>query len=72
MVSVKKVSLFTGNINRMELPCTDVQLLAGLARMESGELVQDVFPDFTADQREFLITGATPEEWDAAFNDTEE
>lgn len=35
--------------------------------------VQDVFPHLSAEDREFLITGITPEEWDAIFfGDTEE
>lgn len=34
---------------------------------ESDALVQDVFPHFDADQREFLISGATPQEWEEEF-----
>jgi hypothetical protein len=33
--------------------------------------VQDAFPQLDADQREFLISGITPEEWDATFGDDE-
>lgn len=33
----------------------------------SGELIQNVFPQLDDDQREFLITGILPEEWDAMF-----
>ena len=29
-----------------------------------GELIQNVFPDMSADDREFLMTGTTPAEWD--------
>jgi hypothetical protein len=28
-----------------------------------GQLIQKAFPFFNADEREFLITGMTPEEW---------
>tara|TARA_R100000742_G_C4279094_1_gene102912 strand:- start:1763 stop:1921 length:159 start_codon:yes stop_codon:yes gene_type:complete len=28
------------------------------------ECVQDVFPTLDADQREFIMTGVTPAEWD--------
>lgn len=31
--------------------------------------IQDYFPELTPDQREFILTGITPEEWDEAFND---
>jgi hypothetical protein len=33
----------------------------------SRVLVQDLFPELDADQREFLMTGATPEEWKGIF-----
>jgi hypothetical protein len=31
------------------------------------KLVQDAFPNMTADDREFLMTGITPAEWAAMF-----
>jgi len=43
----------------MELPITNEQL----NRWEQGELIQNVFPDLTPDQREFIMTGITGEEW---------
>lgn len=30
-----------------------------------GKLIQHAFPSLTADEREFILTGMTPEEWDA-------
>ena len=38
----------------------------------SGELIQNCFPDLFPEQREFLMTGVTPEEWDTEFPDDEE
>lgn len=32
-------------------------------------LIQDLFPYLSDDDREFLLTGITPEEWDSAFPD---
>jgi hypothetical protein len=32
-------------------------------------LIQNVFPDLNTDQREFLMTGSTPEEWNAVFGE---
>ncbi len=29
--------------------------------------IQDILPDFSADQREFLLSGITPDEWDSMF-----
>jgi hypothetical protein len=53
----------------MDLPITQEQI----DRWQSGnEVIQHVFPHLTASEREFLMTGATPEEWDATFKDGEE
>jgi hypothetical protein len=39
-----------------------------------GKLIQDAFPQLTKDQREILMTGFTPAEWDAmpSWDDEEE
>ena len=45
----------------MEIDVTHEQL----DRYETGgEYIQVVFPDLTADEREFIMTGITAEEWD--------
>ena len=40
--------------------------------MEKGMNIQDAFPMLSDDQREFLMTGLTPEEWDDLFGEEEE
>jgi hypothetical protein len=35
--------------------------------MGRKRLVQDIFPDMSDEDREFLMTGITPEEWNATF-----
>lgn len=62
---VTKKSMFSGKLNVMDLPIT----IEDLVRWESGELIQNVMPHLTADEREFLMTGATVEEWEAVFGD---
>lgn len=57
---IERKSIFSDKVNSMDLDVTQEQL----DRHKSGELVQNVFPNLTADEREFLVTGATPEEWD--------
>lgn len=32
------------------------------------QCIQDALPHLSLDDREFLITGITPEEWNGAFN----
>ena len=39
----------------------------GLDVWQAGALVQQALPDLTEDEREFLLTGLTAEEWDALF-----
>ena len=33
----------------------------------NGALVQNAFPNLDADDREFIVSGITPEEWDATY-----
>ena len=30
---------------------------------DKKQLIQNVFPELTAEEREFMVSGATPEEW---------
>ena len=39
---------------------------------KAGALIQDCFPDMSADDREFMITGLTPAEWNSLMKDFEE
>jgi hypothetical protein len=56
---IERKSMFTGKINVMDLDVTHDEL----ERWMDGELIQKVFPHLTTDEREFLMTGTTPEEW---------
>ena len=38
----------------------------------NGLMIQDAFPDLNEDEREFMLTGITPAEWDVLFNDRDE
>ena len=40
-----------------------------LDRWQAGELIQNVMPHLSPDDREFLMTGLTPEDWDEMFPD---
>jgi hypothetical protein len=59
-MKIKRTSLFTGEENVMELDVTYEQLVA----WRRGGLVQNVFPNLNADEREFLISGSLPGEYD--------
>lgn len=60
----KKQSLF-GNENEMDLPITLEEWdNFQNAPKKSRPKIQDAFPKLNVDQREFILTGMTPEEWD--------
>ena len=59
-MQVTKVSLLTGQEHTQEIDVTEEQL----ALWKAGRLIQDVCPHLSASEREFLMTGATQEEWD--------
>ena len=40
-----------------------------LSNYERGELLQTAFPNLTADEREFIKTGITADEWDSMFKE---
>lgn len=65
---VTKKSLFSGVERTLDIDVTQEQLDAHKA----GACIQDVAPHLSAADREFLISGCTQEEWDAAFPDEDE
>lgn len=60
---VTRVSPLSNKVNQMYLDVTGEQI----ERWVAGELVQDVMPNLTPEEREFIMTGITPEEWDESF-----
>lgn len=50
----------------MDLPVTPDQINEWRI---SGQLIQNALPQLTPDQREFLLSGSTPEEWNKVFGD---
>lgn len=57
-------SSFTGITHSRSMPMT----FADYTRWQgTGIHIQTALPDLTPDDREFLLTGATPEEWHEAF-----
>jgi hypothetical protein len=60
---ITRKSPFSGKINSMKINVTPAQI----ASWEMGELIQNAMPNLTADEREFIKTGITPEEWEDAF-----
>lgn len=60
---ITRVSTLTGNTHTMELNITDEQIEA----YANGALLQNAFPNLTAEEREFFKSGITPIEWEMMF-----
>ena len=55
-----QIEVFAGVKSRI-ITSTEAKLLLYIS---GRHFVQDVYPNLSADDREFLISGTTPEEWD--------
>jgi len=62
-MEITRTSMFTGVSHTREIDITEKQL----ATWRSGALIQHAMPNLSADDREFIMTGITPEEWDASM-----
>ena len=65
---ITKRSPLTGKENTLDLPVSSDQMNAYLYE---GVVAQRAFPNLTADQREFIITGTLPGEWDQVVGEDE-
>jgi hypothetical protein len=65
-------SVLSGKEGSMEIPLSEQEFAASYNSWKSGVLIQEAFPTLTAQQREFLMTGITPEEWSKVFGEEEE
>ena len=62
-----QVAITTINNRRMVINCTAEQYVKGVEDYNSGKLIQEAFGFLNADEREFLVSGLTPQEWNAIF-----
>ena len=69
MFVLARTSPFSRTVNTMEIPLTEAQFNAAYTAWQSGTLIQNAFPTLNADQREFIKTGITPEEWNRMFGE---
>lgn len=61
---ITRNSPFTGTTITINIDVTQAQLDA----WKSGTLIQDAMPNLSADEREFIMTGITAEEWEELFS----
>lgn len=66
-MKVTRNNLFTGKVNTREIDITELQL--DTLNLRDRRPIQELLPHLSADDREFLMTGCTPEEWDEMFKE---
>lgn len=66
-MEITRISEFSGLSHTLDLDITAEQM----KKFKDGMPVQKAFPHLDADQREFILTGITPEEWEVMMNDKE-
>ena len=63
MVEVIRKSPLTGNVNKMYLDISQEQVAEWNAPAKERRLIQDIFPNLNDDEREFIMTGYTVQDW---------
>jgi len=59
-MKITRQSILSKNISSMDIDVTHEQI----AQWESGVLIHQAMPHLCEDEREFIMTGITPDEWD--------
>ncbi len=60
-MKITRTNPFNGETNTLDLNITEEQVQAYM----DGALIQNAFPNLSADDREFIMTGITAEAWEA-------
>lgn len=64
-MKITRRSGISGIVRTKNIPITQEQYDA----WNAGLLIQDAMPNISADEREFIMTGITSEEWDDMFGE---
>jgi len=67
-MKITRMSPYSFEENTLDIDITIEQYI----KWQEGALIQDVMPDLTPDEREFLITGLAPGEYEDMFYVPEE
>jgi hypothetical protein len=65
---IKRKSPFSGKVHIRNLDVSEDEMMD----WKSGTCIQDALVNLNAEDREFVKTGITPEEWDETFSPDEE
>lgn len=70
-MKVKHHHMFTGEETEMDLNVTNEQMEEFALPVHRRRRVQEIFPNLSLTEREFLLTGMTPIQQDAFYNQFE-
>ena len=62
-MEITRTSQYSGITRTIDLPVTDEQI----SEYFGGALIQNAFPNLSSDEREFIKSGITAEEWTEMF-----
>ena len=68
MMKITRISPFSGQTNSLVVNCTEREY----NRWLDGILIQIAMPNVSPEHRELILTGITPNEWNATFSNSEE
>lgn len=69
IMKITKVSQLTGKEHTMDIDVNQYEMIRIENRFHSKELIQNIVPNLSMSEREFLMTGITSEEWDNTFGE---
>jgi len=69
-MKIERVSLLSGKTSTREIDASPTKIANYLLKRDT-RFIQDIFPELSKDDREFLMTGITPEEWKEMIDETE-
>lgn len=68
-MKITRSNLINNTKNTMDIPALTPELLAeGERAIRNGALIQNAYPYLNANEREFLLTGITPQLWEEIFS----
>jgi hypothetical protein len=70
-MKITKKSSLSGVEHTLDIDITSEELTRVEMRFCTKELIQNIIPNVSLGEREFLMTGITQEEWDETFNEIE-
>ncbi len=62
---IQRRSILTGKVRTRDIPVSEEQF----SSWKDGVLIQDAMPHLSDEEREFILSGITSQEWDDEYGD---